>query len=104
MPVPVSSIPYPDMTARPTHFYRWCAYLPAVIIRLALTSFAAGTQYSDGVVGALVVHPSQTVVGWPEWDEDLLVQMADWYHLQHGTSGTFHEGMHFDSLLAWTIN
>ena len=31
-------------------------------------------------MGALVVHPSQTVVGWPEWDEDLLVQMADWYH------------------------
>lgn len=40
----------------------------------------AGTQYSDGVVGALVVHPSQDVVGWPAWDEDLLVQMADWYH------------------------
>lgn len=40
----------------------------------------AGTQYSDGVVGALVVHPLQTIVGWPEWDEDLLIQMADWYH------------------------
>lgn len=40
----------------------------------------AGTQYSDGVVGALIVHPSQDVVGWPEWDEDLLVQLADWYH------------------------
>ncbi|VDB90104.1 unnamed protein product [Peniophora sp. CBMAI 1063] len=45
-----------------------------------LKSDIAGTQYSDGVVGALIVHPTQDVVGWPAWDEDLLVQMADWYH------------------------
>ncbi|KAA1477561.1 multicopper oxidase 2A [Dentipellis sp. KUC8613] len=44
---------------------------------------AHSTQYTDGVSGALVVHPSApSPSGLPEWDHDLVVQMSDWYHDQ----------------------
>ncbi|KAI0033322.1 multicopper oxidase 3B [Vararia minispora EC-137] len=45
-----------------------------------LTAFIAGMQYTDGVTGAIVVHPTRNVSGIPSWDEDLAVQLADWYH------------------------
>ncbi|KAF8524707.1 multicopper oxidase 2A [Hysterangium stoloniferum] len=41
---------------------------------------AVSTQYTDGITGALIVHPSTTPSGFPSWDEELMVQMADWYH------------------------
>ncbi|KIJ23523.1 multicopper oxidase [Sphaerobolus stellatus SS14] len=41
------------------------------------------TQYTDGITGALIVHPSDPAPSdFPEWDEEFVVQMADWYHDQ----------------------
>jgi FtsP/CotA-like multicopper oxidase with cupredoxin domain len=47
---------------------------------IILILFIAGMQYTDGVTGALVVHPTRNTLGVPSWDEDLVVQLADWYH------------------------
>lgn len=39
-------------------------------------------QYSDGIVGGIVVHPTAPPPpGLPLWDEDLLVILQDWYHV-----------------------
>ncbi|KIJ37532.1 multicopper oxidase [Sphaerobolus stellatus SS14] len=39
------------------------------------------TQSTDGVSGALVVHPTLLPpLDFPTWDEDVVVQVADWYH------------------------
>jgi iron transport multicopper oxidase len=38
-------------------------------------------QYTDGISGPLIVHP--TAPSPPEfstWDEEIVIQMADWYH------------------------
>ncbi|KAF8589080.1 multicopper oxidase [Ramaria rubella] len=44
-------------------------------------SLRHSTQYTDGVSGALIVHPTVAhPLGLPTWDEELVVQMADWYH------------------------
>lgn len=50
--------------------------------RYADTRAAAdSTQYTDGVTGALVVHPaSPPPEAFPTWDEELVVQLADLYH------------------------
>ena len=38
-------------------------------------------QYTDGITGALIVHPTEPApAGFPAWDEDLLVEMSDVYH------------------------
>lgn len=38
-------------------------------------------QYTDGITGALIIHPSEPApAGFPTWDEDLLVEMSDVYH------------------------
>nr|AAS21661.1 multicopper oxidase 2A-I8 splice variant [Phanerodontia chrysosporium] len=39
------------------------------------------TQYTDGITGALIVHPaSPPPVKFPSWDHELVVQVADLYH------------------------
>ena len=38
------------------------------------------TQYTDGVTGALIVHPTSYPSGFPTWDEDLVVELTDVYH------------------------
>ncbi|GJE96134.1 multicopper oxidase [Phanerochaete sordida] len=38
------------------------------------------TQYTDGEAGALIVHPKAYPAGFPTWDEDLVLQLADNYH------------------------
>lgn len=39
------------------------------------------TEYTDGVTGALVVHPSDPAPAkFPTWDEEIVVQMNDLYH------------------------
>ncbi|KAF8525922.1 multicopper oxidase 2A [Hysterangium stoloniferum] len=39
------------------------------------------TQYTDGVSGALIVHPTLSPPPeFPSWDEEIVIQMADWYH------------------------
>ncbi|KAI0063945.1 hypothetical protein BV25DRAFT_1801547 [Artomyces pyxidatus] len=39
------------------------------------------TQYTDGVTGALIVHPTAPAPsGLPQWDEEIVIHMADWYH------------------------
>ncbi|KAI0039225.1 multicopper oxidase [Auriscalpium vulgare] len=39
------------------------------------------TQYTDGITGPLIVHPTApSPPGLPQWDEELVVHMADWYH------------------------
>ncbi|KAI0752747.1 multicopper oxidase [Daedaleopsis nitida] len=38
----------------------------------------AGTQYTDGITGALIVHAKNEIV--PAYDGDLVIQMADLYH------------------------
>lgn len=43
----------------------------------------ASTQYTDGITGALIVHPtSPPPSNLPTWDEELVVQINDWYHDQ----------------------
>lgn len=43
--------------------------------------FLDSTQYADGITGALIVHPSEpSPPDFPTWDQDLVVQMNDWYH------------------------
>ncbi|EKM52914.1 uncharacterized protein PHACADRAFT_261609 [Phanerochaete carnosa HHB-10118-sp] len=42
---------------------------------------AHSTQYTDGITGALVVHPSEPApASIPAWEEELVVQVADLYH------------------------
>ncbi|OBZ76092.1 Acid phosphatase [Grifola frondosa] len=38
----------------------------------------SGTQYTDGITGALIVHGKNESV--PPYDEDLVIQMSDLYH------------------------
>nr|AAS21667.1 multicopper oxidase 3B-I10 splice variant [Phanerodontia chrysosporium] len=39
------------------------------------------TQYTDGITGALVVHPTDPLpASIPPWDGDLVVQVSDLYH------------------------
>nr|AAS21670.1 multicopper oxidase 4B [Phanerodontia chrysosporium] len=38
------------------------------------------TQYTDGVTGALIVHPRKYPRGFPTWDEDIVVELTDIYH------------------------
>ncbi|KAF8572625.1 multicopper oxidase, partial [Ramaria rubella] len=46
---------------------------------------AHSTQYTDGITGALVVHPTAPPPSsLPTWDDELVVQMADWYHDMSG--------------------
>ena len=41
----------------------------------------ADTQYTDGITGALIVHPaSPPPEAFPTWDGELVVQLADLYH------------------------
>ncbi|TFY75256.1 hypothetical protein EWM64_g8757 [Hericium alpestre] len=38
-------------------------------------------QYTDGITGALIVHPSDPApASLPKWDGELVVQMSDFYH------------------------
>ncbi|KAI0069818.1 Cupredoxin [Panus rudis PR-1116 ss-1] len=42
---------------------------------------AHSTQYTDGISGALIVYPTDPAPkGFPSWDQDLVVQVNDWYH------------------------
>ncbi|KAI0696184.1 multicopper oxidase 2A [Cytidiella melzeri] len=42
---------------------------------------SVSTQYTDGMTGAFVVHPSDPAPkNFPTWDGELMVQMADLYH------------------------
>ncbi|GJE96139.1 multicopper oxidase [Phanerochaete sordida] len=41
---------------------------------------ALDTQYTDGIEGALIVHPRAYPKGFPTWDEDLVVELTDVYH------------------------
>ncbi|EKM52908.1 uncharacterized protein PHACADRAFT_100639 [Phanerochaete carnosa HHB-10118-sp] len=38
------------------------------------------TQYTDGIEGALIIHPTSYPSNFPTWDEDLVVELADVYH------------------------
>ncbi|KAH9991861.1 multicopper oxidase 2A [Russula vinacea] len=40
------------------------------------------TQYTDGVTGALIVHPTQNTSALPAYDSEIVIQMADLYHNQ----------------------
>ncbi|GJE96110.1 multicopper oxidase [Phanerochaete sordida] len=43
---------------------------------------AHSTQYTDGITGALIVHPSEPAPpSIPAWDEDLVIQVSDLYHI-----------------------
>ena len=40
------------------------------------------TQYTDGISGALIIHPSDPAPeGFPTWDEELVVELSDIYHI-----------------------
>ncbi|KAH9980737.1 multicopper oxidase-domain-containing protein [Russula compacta] len=41
---------------------------------------AHSTQYTDGVTGALIVHPTQNTSTLPTYDDEIVIQMADLYH------------------------
>ncbi|KAI0285717.1 multicopper oxidase-domain-containing protein, partial [Russula brevipes] len=43
---------------------------------------ALSTQYTDGVTGALIVHPTQNTSTLPTYDDEIVIQMADLYHDQ----------------------
>lgn len=46
-----------------------------------IDAFLVDTQYTDGISGALIVHPSDPAPkGFPTWDEDLVVELSDVYH------------------------
>lgn len=39
------------------------------------------TQYTDGITGALIVHPTDPPPpDFPTWDEEVTIQVSDWYH------------------------
>lgn len=39
------------------------------------------TQYTDGITGALIVHPTDPPPpSLPQWDEELVVELSDLYH------------------------
>nr|AAR82933.1 multicopper oxidase [Auricularia auricula-judae] len=38
------------------------------------------TQYTDGVTGAFIVHPTNATVSAPTYDTDSLIQVGDMYH------------------------
>ncbi|EKM52861.1 uncharacterized protein PHACADRAFT_100787 [Phanerochaete carnosa HHB-10118-sp] len=42
--------------------------------------YLVDTQYTDGIEGALIVHPRSYPRKFPTWDEDLVVELADVYH------------------------
>lgn len=42
--------------------------------------FSDSTQYTDGITGALIVHPTNPPPDFPTWDEELVIQVSDWYH------------------------
>ena len=40
-----------------------------------------GAQYTDGIAGALVVHPTAAAPSnFPTYDYDVVIQFDDWYH------------------------
>lgn len=57
------------------------AHIPCSM-RIYSCSYASdSTQYTDGITGALIVHPSAAPPPtFPTWDQELVVQMADLYH------------------------
>ncbi|KAJ3484465.1 hypothetical protein NLI96_g5633 [Meripilus lineatus] len=56
-------------------------HAPHESYRCAHTFTDYSTQYADGITGALIVHPSEpSPPDFPTWDQDLVVQMNDWYH------------------------
>lgn len=52
-----------------------------LVDRSAEACHIVDTQYTDGIEGALIVHPRSYPHGFPTWDEDLVVELADLYHL-----------------------
>lgn len=52
-----------------------------IIDSSADTCRTVDTQYTDGIEGALIVHPRSYPQGFPTWDEDLVVELTDVYHL-----------------------
>ncbi|EKM52837.1 uncharacterized protein PHACADRAFT_149761 [Phanerochaete carnosa HHB-10118-sp] len=46
--------------------------------------FLDGTEYTDGIEGALIVHPRSYPPHFPTWDEDLVIELADVYHTFSG--------------------
>ncbi|KAH9960009.1 multicopper oxidase 2A [Russula dissimulans] len=44
------------------------------------TWYQCSTQYTDGVTGALIVHPTQNPSTLPAYDSEIVIQMADLYH------------------------
>ncbi|EKM52883.1 uncharacterized protein PHACADRAFT_261553 [Phanerochaete carnosa HHB-10118-sp] len=42
------------------------------------------TEYTDGIEGALIVHPRSYPPNFPTWDEDLVVVLTDVYHTFSG--------------------
>ncbi|EKM52892.1 uncharacterized protein PHACADRAFT_261563 [Phanerochaete carnosa HHB-10118-sp] len=45
---------------------------------------AHDTEYTDGIEGALIVHPRSYPPKFPTWDEDLVVELTDVYHTFSG--------------------
>ncbi|GJE96135.1 multicopper oxidase [Phanerochaete sordida] len=41
---------------------------------------AHATQYTDGIEGPLIVHPTSYPSGFPTWDEDIVIALTDVYH------------------------
>jgi len=39
-----------------------------------------GTQYSDGLVGPLIIHAPEEKTAQQEYDVDQVVLLSDWYH------------------------
>lgn len=69
-----------------------CGLSPFQTQNLTFTASPSGTHYwhahqslliADGITGALIVNPTQNV-NVPQYDEDLVVFLQDWYH----TTGT----------------
>ncbi|GJJ09696.1 hypothetical protein Clacol_003920 [Clathrus columnatus] len=58
--------------------YKYIKVSPSVIFMDRLGGNS--TQYSDGITGALIVNPTESPLDFPTWDEELVIQLSDWYH------------------------
>ena len=71
-----------SVMVRHAYYHRLCVIIVCVQdVRVSHVAMIDSTQYTDGITGALLVHPFEpSPPDFPTWDQELVVQMNDWYH------------------------
>jgi len=57
-------------------------FLLTIIVAIVThTALSDDLQYTDGVIGPLIVHPTAgNPPAIPAYDEEIIIQLSDWYH------------------------